>query len=203
MAVKLFAAILIGSTETEMRIYELSERRGMKQLDCINSRISLGVDAYAEGKLAPEKVKELCIVLKEFKQIMEGYKVNAYRACATSALRMLHSSLITRDYIEKQTGIRIDIISNSEHRFLDYKSIASESAYFDQIILSGTAIVDIGGNSMQVSVFDNDKLITTQNIPVGKISTREKYYPAAKSSRHYEQIVRELLEHELNGFAKL
>ena len=203
MAVKLFAAIVIGSVETEMRIYELNPRKGMKELDCIRTRLALGEDAYSDRELDPARVKELCLVLKEFKGIMEGYQVDGYRACATSAFRELRSSLIMRDQVEIQTGLRIHVISNSEQRFLDYKSIASEGIYFEKIIANGTAIVDIGGNSMQISVFDKDKLITTQNIRVGKVSTREHYSSAARNERHYQAMVREIMEHELNGFAKL
>ena len=203
MAVKLFGAIVIGSMETEMKIFELSARKGMKEIDCVSARIHLGVDAYSKGRLDVEKVEELCTVLKEFKQIMEGYRVDGFKVCATSALREIRSSLITRDYIEKQTGLKIEILSNSEQRFLDYKSIASESDSFETIISSGTAIVDIGGSSIQISVFDKDKLITTQNIRMGKVSTREKFMPLAKNNAHYEKLVLELMEHELNGFGKL
>ena len=203
MAVKLFAAIVIGSVETEMRIYELNPRKGMKELDCIRTRLALGEDAYSDRELDPAKVQELIVVLKEFKGIMEGYQVDAYRACATSAFRELRSSLIMRDQIETQTGLRIHVISNSEQRFLDYKSIASQSDYFEKIIASGTAIVDIGGNSMQISVFDKDKLVTTQNIRVGKVSTREQYHSTARNEDHYVAIIREIMEHELNGFARL
>ena len=203
MAVKLYAAIVIGSMETEMKIYELSSRKGMKVVDCVSTRIHLGVDAYSKGRLDVEKVEELCRVLKDFKRIMEGYKVDACHICGTSALREIRSTLITKDYIEKQTGLQIDILSNSEQRFLDYKSIASESDSFESIIGSGTAIVDIGGNSMQISVFDKDKLITTQNIRMGKVSTREKFLPLAKNSAHFEKLMMELMDHELNGFGKL
>lgn len=200
---KVFAAIVIGSTETEMKIFELSPRKGMKEIDCINTRINLGLEAYSQGKLAVEKVEELCRVLKEFKVIMEGYKTDNYRLCGTSALREIRSALITRDYIEKQTGLKIDILSNSEQRFLDYKSIASESSAFETIIQNGTAIVDMGGSSIQISVFDNDKLITTQNIRMGKVNTRERLLPLAKNNAHFEKLIIEQLEHELDGFGKL
>ena len=203
MAVKTFAAIVIGSAETEMRVYEFNSQHKMRQIDCVSTRINLGEDAYARGVLDPQKVAKLCEVLKQYKTLMEGYQVDNFRVCATSALREIRSSQITREYIERQTGLKIRIISNSEHRFLDYKSIACESAYFSEIIKSGTAIVDIGGNSIQISFFDNDKLITTQNIRMGKISTRDHFQEAAKNKKHFAQIVRELLEHELNGFAKL
>ena len=203
MTVKIFAAIVIGSAETEMRIYELKSGKGMREIDRVSTPISLGADAYSDKKLDQEKIMELCAVLRSFSNIMEGYHADAYKAVATSAFRELRSSIITRDFIEKQTGLRIHVISNSEQRFLDYKSIACESDSFEKIIASGTAIVDIGGNSMQISVFDKDRLITTQNVRVGKISTREQYHEAAENSHHYSRMVTEVLEHELSGFAKL
>ena len=203
MPARIFAAIVIGSAETEMRIYEFTSKKTMRQIDLISKHIPLGVDAYSEGHLDPEKVEDLCDVLKEYRTIMMSYGCSDYDICATSALREIRSSLLMQDYIEKQTGLKIRVISNSEQRFLDYKSIASESTFFEKIIQSGTAIVDIDGSSIQISVFDNDKLVTTQNIRMGKISSREKYYPAAKNNRHYESLLVELLEHELTGFSKL
>lgn len=200
---KTFAAIAIGSVETEMRIYELSPKKGMKEIDRLASRLNLGADAYRDNKLDVDQVEELCRILNEFRVTMLGYKVDAYQCVATSALRELRSSMITKDHIEKQTGLKIQIISNSEQRFMDYKSIASESESFGKIIQNGTAIVDIGGNSMQISVFDNDKLVTTANIPMGKISTRVTYGAYAKNRFHYEQMVRELMNHEMAGFGKL
>ena len=56
---------------------------------------------------------------------------------------------------------------------------------------------------MQISLFDKDKLITTQNIRIGSVTTKEQLAPFAKSSGHFEQLVTELLDHELAGFAKL
>lgn len=203
MAVKLFASILVGSTETEMKLYQLSPRKGMKQLSCLNRKIDLGSDAYARGSLSREKVELLVDTLKSFRKTMDGYHVDAYRMVGTSALREIKTNLITKDYLEKQTGLKMTVLSNSEQRFLDYKSIALDTDSFEEIIQTGTAIVDIGGNSLQISVFDKDKLNTTQNIEVGKISTREQFYPLATNNEHYEQLVLELMEHELDGFLKL
>ncbi len=203
MSVKVFAAIIIGSSETEMRIYEFSGKKTMKQVDALRKRLSLGEDAYSSGRLDMEKVSTLCKVLIEYREIAQSYRADALRCCATSAFRELASAELVRDYIETQTKMPIEILSNSEQRFLDYKSIAGESAAFEKIIQSGTAIADIGGNSMQISVFDKDKLITTQNVRMGKVSTRDEYLPHARNRAHYEQIVLEELDHELTGFAKL
>ena len=198
-----FAAIVIGSSETEMRIYEFNSKKEMIEIDCIKKRISLGLDAYSDHRLDPETVRELCDILLSYKEIMAGYQITDYKVCATSAFREIDSALITRDFVEKQTGMKIQVISNSEQRFLDYKSIASESGSFEEIIRKGTAIVDIGGSSLQISVFDKDKLITTQNIRMGKVTSREAYRDRAGTLEHYEAIITELMDHEMNGFARL
>ena len=203
MALKTFAAISIGSAVTEMKIFEFTSRRVMKEVDWISTRLGLGLDAYTMGRISSRNVEELCRVLRDFARIMDGYKVNAYRACATSAFRESRNMLILVDYIEKQTGLTIEVLSNSEQRFIDYQSIASVTTEFESIIQNPAAIVDIGGSSMQVSLFDKDKLITTQNIRVGSITTREKLTPLEKNSLHFEKMLREIVDHELAGFNKL
>jgi exopolyphosphatase/guanosine-5'-triphosphate,3'-diphosphate pyrophosphatase len=134
---------------------------------------------------------------------MEGYHVDGYRMVGTSALREIRTALTTKDYIELRTGLKLTVLSNSEQRFLDYKSIASQTESFESVIKKGTAIVNIGGSSLQISVFDKDKLITTQNIRIGKITTRNRFYPLARNNEHFENLLRELLSHEIAGFEKL
>lgn len=203
MAVKMFAAISIGSAVTEMKIFEFTSQKVMKEVDWISTRLPLGHDAYTTGRIGSRNVEELCTVLRDFKRVMDGYRITDYKACGTSAFRESRNMLIMRDYIEKQTGLRIEGLSNSEQRFVDYQSIASVTSEFEKIIQNPTAIVDIGGSSMQISLFDKDKLITTQNIRVGSITIREKLTPLEKNSRHFEKMLREILDHELAGFNKL
>lgn len=203
MALKMFAAVTIGSTVTEMKIYEFTSRRVMKEVDWISARLNLGLDAYLTGRISKKNIDELCAVLLDFRRIMGGYKVDAYKVCATSAFRESRNLFIMQDYVEKQTGLKIEVLSNSEQRFIDYKAIASVTSEFESIIQNPAAIVDIGGSSMQISLFDKDKLITTQNIRVGDVTTREKLAPLEKNREHFEKMVVELMNHELAGFAKL
>ncbi len=203
MSIKMFAAIGIGSTVTEMKIFEFGGRKPMKEIERVSTRLNIGLDAYSMGRIGSRKIEDLCQILNDFKRTMQGYKVTDYKVCATSAFRKSRNMLIMRDYIEKQTGLHIDVLSNSEQRFVDYKSIASVTAEFEQIILNPAAIVDIGGDSLQISLFDKDKLITTQNVRVGSMTTREQLAPLMKNRAHFEKMVIEILSHELAGFGKL
>ncbi|MCD7955140.1 MAG: hypothetical protein LUG93_05155 [Lachnospiraceae bacterium] len=203
MAVKTFAAVSIGSAVTEMKVFEFTQKRVMREIECVSTRINLGLDVYEQGRISREHVDELCAVLNDFKRTMSGYRVDAYRVFATSAFRESRNKTILCDYIEKQTGLDIDVFTNSEQRFVDYQAIASVSAEFESIIANATAIVDISGSSTQISLFDKDKLITTQNIRVGNITTRENLLPISKNGEHFERLVRELMDYELTGFTKL
>ena len=59
MALKTFAAISIGSAVTEMKIFEFTSRRVMKEIDWISTRLGLGLDAYTMGRISSRNVEEL------------------------------------------------------------------------------------------------------------------------------------------------
>ena len=200
MSVKTFAAIDVGSFELTMKIFDFSGKNTMREIDCIRQRIDLGSDTYANGKISNEKMDDLCHTLKEFAQIMESYKVIAYKAYGTSAIRETENALILQDQIEQRTGIQVEILSNSEQRFLDYKSIASKGETFRRIIEEKTAILDIGGGSIQISLFDKDTLVSTQNLRLGVLRLQELLNHLNAGSTQMEQLVDELATAQLDDY---
>ena len=203
MAVKTFAAIDVGSYELAMKIFEISKRNGIREIDLIRHSIELGTDTYNTGKISYERVDELCVILKEFEEIMESYGVDAYKAYGTSAIRETENTMIILDQIRSRTGIQIEVLSNSEQRFLDYKSIASKGEGFLQIIEKGTIIIDIGGGSIQLSLFDKDTLIATQNIRLGVLRMRERLQKLAARTNHYEELIGDMVSAQLQMFKKM
>ena len=203
MSVKTFAAIDVGSYELSMKIFEVSKARGMREIDHIRHSIDMGTETYGMGKLSHDRVEELCRVLKEYSEIMKAYQVADYKAYGTSAIRESKNRAILLDQIEQRTGIRIDVLSNSEQRFLDYKSIAFQGEGFQKIIENGTAILDIGGGSIQISLFDNDTLVSTQNMKLGVLRLQERLHHLDASISHYEMLIGELVESQITVYKKL
>lgn len=203
MAIRLFAAIDVGSFELELGIYEISPKTGIQKVDHVRHVIALGRDTYKNGKISYELVDEMCRVIKDFAFIMQSYKVIGYRAYGTSALREAKNSQIVLDQIRVRTGIEVQIISNSEQRFISYKAIASKDAEFHKIIQKGTAIVDVGFGSMQVSLFDKDALISTQNLMLGVLRIREMMGSVQTDSRMQTTLIEEMVDNELYTFSKV
>lgn len=200
---KTFAAIDVGSYELEMKIFEISTKIGIREIDCIRHQLDLGSETYACGKLSHEKVDELCKVLREFKKIMESYQVNDYKAYGTSAIREMENTMIILDQIHIRTGIRIEVLGNSEQRFLDYKAVASKGNEFNRIIEGGTAILDIGGGSIQISLFDRDTLVTTQNLKLGVLRLQDRLHHMNVKPSQMEMLIDELISSQLSVFKKM
>lgn len=203
MGVKTFAAISVASYELSMKIFEFSGKDKMKTIDFIRHSIDIGSDTYDSGKISFEHMDEICRVLREFWEIAKGYHVDAYKAYGTTALRETKNRVVVLDQIKARTGVEINVLSNSEQRFLDYKSIASTGSLFDGTIKSGTAVVDIGGGSIQISLFDKDSLVTTQNIQIGVLRMREQLSKLKLNSARYEEVANELVASQLSLFKKL
>lgn len=203
MAVITFAAIDIGSSNVAMEIFEISKKQGLKSLDYVDHRMEIGKDTYETGKISNDMVMKLCAVLKDFCRIMKEYQVRDYRAYATSALREAENRELIIGKIFQSTGIRVTVLSNSEQRFLDYKSIACREADFARIITKGTAILDIGGGSLQISLFDKDSLITTQNVKLGNLRVKARLEELQHVAVHYETVVEEFIRNEIISFKKI
>ena len=192
MKVTTFAAIEIASYEVSMKIYALSPKT-MQEINYVRHRMELG----------NERVDVRCQGLLEYKRMMKEYGVTEYRACATAVIRELETSSLILDRIFVKTGIEIEILSNSESRYLSYKSIASQEKDFDKIIQKGTENIDVGGESIQISLFDKDALVSTQNIRIGTNRLKERLSNVFEQSGHFEQVVEEIANNALKTYRKL
>ncbi len=203
MACTMFAAIDVGSYEVNLKIYELSIRKGIRVVNHVRHRMELGKETYVTGKIGTQMVDELCRVFMDFQRIMKEFGVEDYRACATSAVRETKNRIVLLDRIYLRTGIRLETLSNSEQRFLGYKAIAFNAERFQEIIEKGTAIVDVGGGSIQISLFDKDNMVTTQNIRLGTLRLRERLTDVAERTIRYAGVIEELLNNEMRTYKKL
>ena len=192
MAARLFGAIDVGSYELELKIFEISKKNGVRTIDDVVRRLDLGTDTYNYGKLSLRRAEELKKVMLEFRRIMDNYGVEAYKACGTSAIRELTGASIILGQIENATGIHVDILGNAEQRFLDYKSIAFRSGTFEKMIETGTAILDIGSGSIQLSL-----------ISIGVLRLYEQVSRINAPTAKFESLVEELCNSRLKIFKHL
>lgn len=199
MAVHTFAAIYIGTYDVSLKIFEFTSRKKLHEVDHIRSRQDLGRDAFGTGCIGYEQVEELCETLAQFKQIMLGYKVDDYEVYAAAALRDAENELFVLDQIYLRTGFRVKVVSNSEHRFISYKSVVGQET-FEEMIKTSAAVIDVGGASVQITVFRDGSLETTQHIEAGIMRIRNLLADRGQSLKMYETQIEEYMNKKLEGF---
>lgn len=200
MAVKTFAVIDVGSTDVTMKIFEITSKRGYQQIDCVSNIIELGSDTFSDGYISQDSVEQLCDILNRFARKMREYGTLEYKAYATSAVREAKNNMMVLDLLKLRTGIHVEILSNSEHRFLMYKGLAIKTENFDEIVAKNTAIVDIGGGTIQISLMNNGRLTATQNIPIGALRIRDRLKPFRFDKVRMERVMEEFIENEIDTF---
>lgn len=199
---KIFAAIYIGSYEVSLKIFELAPRKPIREIDHVRARVESGRDSYQKGYIGYELLEELGNILSEYKKIMDGYQAGAYTAYASGVFRDVKNKLFVLDQLYIRTGIRIQVPSNSEHRFIGYKSVAFREE-FDEMTKQGAAVVDIGGGNLQVTLFSEGRVITTQHMVLGTMRLREKLSGIKHNVAHYEGQIEELVNKDLEVFKSL
>ena len=198
---KTFAAINVGSYEQTLKIYTITKNNGIREVDWIRNRLDLG-GTFATGKLSHEVMDELCAVLRNFVSIMEGYRVDDYRACATSAIRETKNTAIVLDQIMQRTGVKLDVLSNSEQRFLDYKSIASRGGFEKNHRKKEPLFWISAAAAFRCHCFDKDKLSATQNMRLGVLRLQEKMSRLNVRPSENGPLLEELLEAQLLSSAR-
>lgn len=203
MAVTIFAAIDVGSHETTLRIYEVSKKYGVHEIESVHHTARLGLETYSTRHISYHTIDKLCNILNGFAAKMKEYAITDYMITATSALREADNNLIVLDQVKQRTGFLIKILSNSEQRYLCYKSIALKENSFHKLIQKGALLADIGGGSIQLSLFDKNVLVTTQNIMLGSLRINEILQDMKSKTDNYQNLVYEYIANDLHDFVSL
>lgn len=92
MKTRNYAAIDIGSNAVRLLIKKVSrdESSGVEKFSkelLLRVPLRLGFDVFGQGRISPMKAEKMLRLIKSYKQLMKIYDVEAFRACATSAMR--------------------------------------------------------------------------------------------------------------------
>lgn len=197
-----FASIYIGSYEVSLKIFEMSARKQIREIDHVRARLEIGKDSYQKGYIGYELMEELSEILSGYKKIMDGYRTDDYTAYAGGVFRGIKNELFVLDQIYIRTGLRIQVPSNSEHRFIGYKSVAFREE-FHEMTKQGAAVVDVGGGNLQVTLFSDGKVVSTQHMVLGTTLLREQLSSIKNAIIHYERQIEEMVNKELEVFKAL
>ncbi|OCA69153.1 exopolyphosphatase [Chryseobacterium artocarpi] len=162
------AAIDIGSNAARLLINEVkinNRKPEFIKLNLLRIPLRLGMDVFTIGKIGPEREKMVIDSMKIFSDLMKIYKVEHYRACATSAMRDAANGNEIIKQVKDASGINIEIISGDEEATLIYENHVAEGLDKEFAYL----YIDVGGGSTELTFYENGKMVYERSFNIGTI----------------------------------
>ena len=163
------AAIDIGSNAARLLINEVTETKKGKpeftKLNLLRIPLRLGMDVFTKGEIGPERKTMILDSMRIFSDLMKIYKVEHYRACATSAMRDAKNGPEIIKEVQENSGIDIEIISGDEEASLVFENHIAEGLDKNFAYL----YIDVGGGSTELNFFENGKKKYEKSFNIGTI----------------------------------
>jgi exopolyphosphatase / guanosine-5'-triphosphate,3'-diphosphate pyrophosphatase len=162
------AAIDIGSNAARLLINEVKINNRQPEfikLNLLRIPLRLGMDVFTSGKIGEEREKMVIDSMKIFSDLMKIYKVEHYRACATSAMRDAANGPEIIKEVKETSGINIEIISGDEEASLVFENHIAEGLDKEFAYL----YIDVGGGSTELTFYENGKMVYEKSFNIGTI----------------------------------
>lgn len=192
---KTVAAIDVGSNALRMAIAEVSPEGHIEVLERLQRAVRLGQDSFRRGRLGGETLRAAMAVLRDFKQLLDLYKVERVRAVATSAIREASNADTFLDRAFLATGLNFEVIDTSEESRLTVSAVHQVIAGTVGVDQAGTLIVDVGGGSTLLTLLEHGEIVTAQSLRLGSIRMLEML----TNSEDPPERTAELLRHHINN----
>lgn len=177
-----FGAIDIGSNAVRLYVarplHEEVLNTDFKSVEFTRLPLRLGDDVFQKQSIGDKKIVLLEKAMKAFSLLMEIYNVDAYRACATSAMRDAKNGEKIVKQIAKNTGIKIEIIDGLEESRLIQQAVL-ESLPGNQRFMH----IDVGGGSTEIALINNGKIKAFESFNIGTVRMKEGKVKAAELLR--------------------
>ena len=163
-----YAAIDIGTNAARLLVGEVMSKDQsffIKKISYTIIPLRLGEDVFESGKVSKNKIDDFLKTMKAFKLISEIFDVQEVRAVSTSAMREATNADKIIDSIKEETGIKLEIISGDEEASLIFSNF-----FAMELDLSiPFVVIDVGGGSTELSVFENGEKIASKSFNVGTL----------------------------------
>ena len=162
------AAVDIGSNAVRLLfcdVYPYQSSHILRKTSLVRLPIRLGEDVFVNRVVSKKNTQKLLKTIHAFKNLVEVYDVTDYRVCATSAMREAENGKEIIKNIQKETGVKVEIIAGEEEAELLYQTHIAE-----KIDAAGTFLyMDVGGGSTEFTLFSKGKREVSKSFQLGTI----------------------------------
>lgn len=188
-----YGIVDIGSNTVRLNLYKVENKDNVKSL--LNKKTVAGLSSYVvDGQMTRKGADKLVRILKGYLDICNTFDIEEVHLFATAALRNALNSKDIVNYVEKEVGHKIEIISGEEEGNLGYLGILGDYE------IDNGYILDIGGGSVEITVIEDKNIIFATSLTDGHLSMYKKHvdeiFPSIKEANKIKKKITKKLEKE-------
>ncbi len=195
------AAIDVGSSAIRMDISELYQDGKVRTIETLSKGVSLGKDAFTDGKFGEETIQTACQALIDYQKMLKAYGITKYRAVATSAVREASNSDTFIDRVFLRSGLEIEVIDGSEENRLTYMAIHEAVAGLLDLQSINALVVEVGGGSTDISFLKQGELLQSGTYPLGSVRLRQDLHGVKGDLKQKIRILERQIKNTVQGIA--
>ena len=180
----------IGSNSIRLVIYELKANGGYRIIDESKETARLS-SRLKNGILGEKDIQMVADILYHFKQLCEVYQTEHIRAAATAAVRNARNRREIVETVRRKTGLHIEVLSGEEEARYGFIGM------INTIDVEDGFLVDIGGGSTEVTLFQQREIVHTHSFPFGAVNTAQHTAKLNKNGRDEIAAIRQMVERAL------
>ncbi len=164
-----YAVIDLGTNSVLLLIGKIAADKRVEALHHEFRVTRIGEGLQLTGRLADNAINRTIKVLDEYLRIIKRFKPERVKLIATAALRIASNSEDFKQRVEKELGIRTEIISSEDEAKYGYLGVLDGLTHVNDKIL----VMDVGGGSTEVTLGEKDRIHNYQSLSIGVVTLRE------------------------------
>jgi len=190
----LFAALDLGTNNCRLLIAVPGRPGQFRVIDAFSRIVRLGEGLTANGRLSEAAMDRAVEALKVCAEKLRNRSVVRARLIATEACRAAENGVEFLDRVEREAGIRLEIID----RRTEARLAVSGCGPLVERETSGVVLFDIGGGSSEIALLDTSNhrsprlashIVSWTSLPAGVVSLSERFGGRNVTREIFEDMV--------------
>ena len=167
----MYAAVDLGSNSFRLHVGK-HDGDAIRVLKSVREPIRLAAGLDDKGNLTPAAMQSALACLRNFRAVLDGYKLDGVRVVATSAMRVARNAAAFLPQAELAIGHPIEIISGEEEGRLIYMGVSNALATPGERRL----VIDIGGGSTELILGRGQEIEKVESFSVGTVKQSLSFF---------------------------
>ena len=192
------AAIDIGTNSVHMIVVRVRPDMSFEVIDREKEMVRLGSGGLDGKALTHEAMTAALQTFSRFKRLAESHQVEEILAAATSAVRESGNGGEFLTAVDRETGIKPQVISGTEEARL----IHLAAVYGVDVAGASAVVIDIGGGSVEITHGAGTSLRVAKSFKLGVIRLTERFVHTDPLSGRDERNLVNHIDDELSKYLR-